>query len=204
LIPLPAGLGPDVAVLAEPLGCAINVLEQTRVASGESVLIHGGGPVGLLTALAARQTSAEPLVVECNPTRLAASSSWLASIGVRATASAPDARFDVAINAAPALDAVTAGLERLAPGGRFGLFSGLLGDKALPASVVNEIHYRQLVVAGAYGCTRRQMQDALAVLDANQDAARSLIDWRIDLARAPAALGELLDNTFMKCMVRVT
>ena len=56
LVPLPPGLEPNRAVLAEPLACCVGALAPHDVGSGTTVAVLGCGPLGLLTIyLAARQ-----------------------------------------------------------------------------------------------------------------------------------------------------
>lgn len=57
LHPVPAQLLPEIAVLAEPLAVAIHSVAEVDL-RGSVVAIVGGGPIGLLTAIAAR--SGEP------------------------------------------------------------------------------------------------------------------------------------------------
>jgi 2-desacetyl-2-hydroxyethyl bacteriochlorophyllide A dehydrogenase len=46
------------AALAEPLAVAVHAARRARVAPGERVLIFGGGPIGILVALVARNAGA--------------------------------------------------------------------------------------------------------------------------------------------------
>jgi 2-desacetyl-2-hydroxyethyl bacteriochlorophyllide A dehydrogenase len=56
LVPLPPGLEPNRAVLAEPLACCVGALTPHGVGQGTTVAVLGCGPLGLLTIyLAARQ-----------------------------------------------------------------------------------------------------------------------------------------------------
>src|SRR5699024_2255205 len=55
---LPDTLPWDVAVLTEPLAVAQRTIARGRVAPGESVLVLGPGPVGILAAAAARAAGA--------------------------------------------------------------------------------------------------------------------------------------------------
>jgi L-iditol 2-dehydrogenase len=56
MIERPAGLGPDLAPLIEPLACAINGVSRSAAAPGDEVVILGGGVQGqfLTACLAAR------------------------------------------------------------------------------------------------------------------------------------------------------
>lgn len=67
---LPAGLRLDHAALVEPLAVAAHDVRRARVAAGEDVLVIGGGPIGMLVALAAREAGAAVTVSEVNENRL--------------------------------------------------------------------------------------------------------------------------------------
>ncbi len=56
--PLVAGISLPQGALAEPLAVGVHSVAQGRVGAGESVLVLGGGTIGLLTAYAARRRGA--------------------------------------------------------------------------------------------------------------------------------------------------
>lgn len=203
LIPVPGSLSSEVACLAEPLGCALNALEGVDLAPGERVLIYGAGPVGLLLALAARSVGAAPLVIEIDPEKLALSTPFRRATGIAAETSPDASDFEVVVNAAPSWETLRDGLGRLRPRGRYAFFSGLPGGGSLDAGALNEIHYRQLRMVGAYGCTRRQMASALEVLRTHASEAALLIQERIRLDEVPASLERILDGRVLKTVVQV-
>ena len=51
------------AALTEPLGVALHSLSRGALQAGETVFIAGGGPIGLLTVLAAKQKGAGRIIV---------------------------------------------------------------------------------------------------------------------------------------------
>lgn len=68
---LPASLSLREAALVEPLAVACHNVERGKVKAGEDVLVIGGGPIGLLVAMAARAAGGKVTVSEINPARLA-------------------------------------------------------------------------------------------------------------------------------------
>jgi (R,R)-butanediol dehydrogenase / meso-butanediol dehydrogenase / diacetyl reductase len=60
---LPAGVDPRVGALVEPLAVAVHAVSTARVSPGDVVAVAGGGPIGVLTALVARQAGAARVVV---------------------------------------------------------------------------------------------------------------------------------------------
>lgn len=67
---VPDHLPLDLAALIEPLAVACHDVRLGEVKPGEKAVVIGGGPIGTLVALVARQAGAEVLVAEVNPYRL--------------------------------------------------------------------------------------------------------------------------------------
>ncbi|WP_380055357.1 zinc-binding dehydrogenase [Falsihalocynthiibacter sp. SS001] len=68
---LPEGLSLDHAALIEPLAVACHDVKRGRVAKGEDVLVIGGGPIGMLVAMVARNAGGNVTISEINENRLA-------------------------------------------------------------------------------------------------------------------------------------
>ncbi|HEX3056408.1 MAG TPA: alcohol dehydrogenase catalytic domain-containing protein [Gaiellaceae bacterium] len=66
---LPPGVDLRLGALAEPLAVACHDIRRGEVATGETAVVIGGGPIGLLIALVARAREARVLVVEPDPAR---------------------------------------------------------------------------------------------------------------------------------------
>jgi 2-desacetyl-2-hydroxyethyl bacteriochlorophyllide A dehydrogenase len=67
---LPAGADLRLAALTEPLAVACHDVRRAGLAPGETAVVVGGGPIGLLVALVARDGGARVLISEVNETRL--------------------------------------------------------------------------------------------------------------------------------------
>ncbi|KAK5047037.1 hypothetical protein LTR84_006979 [Exophiala bonariae] len=69
--PIPDKLTYVQGALLEPLSVVLRALELFRISLGSPVLIHGAGPIGLITLAAARASGAHPLVItHLEPRRL--------------------------------------------------------------------------------------------------------------------------------------
>lgn len=68
---LPEELNLAHAALIEPLAVAVHDVDRGKVRAGEDVLVIGGGPIGMLVAMVARQSGANVTVSEINENRLA-------------------------------------------------------------------------------------------------------------------------------------
>ncbi|MGH9328643.1 MAG: zinc-dependent alcohol dehydrogenase [Terriglobia bacterium] len=67
---LPDSLPLRKAALVEPLSVACHDVRLAGVKKGEYVIVQGGGPIGVLIALVARNSGAKVLISEVNPFRL--------------------------------------------------------------------------------------------------------------------------------------
>ncbi len=61
--PLPSGLDPITAALTEPASCCLANLEQVDMPKNATVLVIGGGIMGLLTMVLARRRGAKRLIL---------------------------------------------------------------------------------------------------------------------------------------------
>ena len=67
---VPEGMSFEAAALSEPLACCINGQKNAQVGVGDSVVILGAGPIGLMHAALARVAGARQVIVsEPNPVR---------------------------------------------------------------------------------------------------------------------------------------
>ncbi|MDO4575007.1 MAG: alcohol dehydrogenase catalytic domain-containing protein [Planctomycetia bacterium] len=68
---LPAGMAMEVAALVEPLAVACHDVRLADIQEKDFVVVFGGGPIGILIALAARKAGGKVTVVEIQPARRA-------------------------------------------------------------------------------------------------------------------------------------
>ena len=67
---LPQDLSLKHGALIEPLAVAVHDVRLAGLKAGDQVVVLGGGPIGMLVALVARQAGAQVLVSEINPYRV--------------------------------------------------------------------------------------------------------------------------------------
>jgi (R,R)-butanediol dehydrogenase/meso-butanediol dehydrogenase/diacetyl reductase len=68
---LPPDIDLKIAALTEPLAVACHDVRRGRVTAGETVVVIGGGPIGVLISLVARTRGAQVILSEVNGSRLA-------------------------------------------------------------------------------------------------------------------------------------
>ena len=60
-----------LAALIEPLSVAVHDVRLSELKAGETAVVLGGGPIGLLVAMVAKETGADVIVSEVNENRIA-------------------------------------------------------------------------------------------------------------------------------------
>lgn len=67
---LPEGMKLDHAALIEPVAVACHDVRLSGLRAGEDVVVIGGGPIGVLVAMVAREAGVKVMISEVNPNRL--------------------------------------------------------------------------------------------------------------------------------------
>lgn len=148
--PVPDSISDDAAGLLEPLSVGVWACRRAQLAPGQTVLVTGAGPIGLIAAQTARAYGADAVTVtDVNPHRLRlAEKLGLATIDVSRTSLAgaeiePDVLLECSGNARATWDAVAT----MARAGR-AVLVGMGGDTVqLPLSYVQD---RELMITGAF------------------------------------------------------
>jgi L-iditol 2-dehydrogenase len=206
LVPVPDNLSDNLACLAEPMACTINALKMAGAQKGQKVLIYGAGPVGLMMALAAKVREADPIICENNPDKIKISRNFQNKTGIKVIHKLPQDQWHTVINAAPSLEIFNEGIRRLESGGCFCIFSGFTDSNGSYAKelvkVLNNIHYRQIRVCGAYGCTRQQMRMGLEILQNHADSLSLLIEKTILMKDIPEVLPKIWAGDALRYVVK--
>ncbi|MER6991364.1 L-idonate 5-dehydrogenase [Saccharopolyspora hirsuta] len=159
--PLPAGLDPRRAVLAEPLSVALHAVRRAGEVTGRRVLVTGAGPIGCLTAAALKSAgAAEVVVTDLLDAPLAIAARVGATTTIRADRGDPE-QVDVAIEASGSAAGLSTCVRAVRRGGAVVLL-GLLppGETGFLGNVVVT---RELQLLGAFRFDR-EFDDALSLL----------------------------------------
>ncbi|NYT03023.1 MAG: alcohol dehydrogenase catalytic domain-containing protein [Methanosarcinales archaeon] len=211
---LKRGADLSLASLAEPLACCINGQELTGVGPLDQVLVLGGGPIGCLHALLARRRGAEKvLLAERLPGRIRMAERRGQSLADRVidtrdqtirdvVAEETGGRgVDVILPATPEIDVDCDMLGLLAPRGRISLFSGPRPGSFREVMDIRTMHYRDLMLVGAYGSTSRQNRVAAEMISSREIDVRWLITMRTDLGGVGKALEHAMTRAGMKAVI---
>lgn len=177
IVPL-AGLGDGVgdACLVEPVAVCVHGLRLAAVGGGQRILVIGGGALGLCAAAAARHAGAEVAVQARHDAQRAAAD--------RIGALAPGGgHYDVVVDAAGSAEALQLAARRARRGGTLLLLANYWGtDIVLPGGSVMFKELRILTgIMYGRGPAGRDIETAVAVMEANPEVARALITHRYPL-----------------------
>lgn len=200
LIPLDEGCKVDTAVLIEPLACVLRGQDKIQVQAGDTVLVAGGGPVGLLhIALASSRGASQVICSEPSPARREAATTAGATTVVDPTSvdlatAVSDATeglgVDVVITAAPIHALQRAAIGLAAPRGRILFFGGLPKSQPTVELDTNTVHYKELLLAGTTASSLSDCQ-AAAELVARGDIQ---LDWMISAVRSLEHFADAVDK----------
>lgn len=194
LIPINEQVDPAVATLIEPFACVLRGQEAVHIQPGESVLVVGAGPIGIMHVMLARlQGAAKVYVSELNSERALQVKEFGADIVVNPAdedlseimnSHTKGTGVDVVIVAAPAHNAQQAALEVAAIGGRINFFAGLPKDNPTIELNSNLIHYKELILTGTTASSTQNCQRAAEIVKSGRIDLSSLIGARFPLSAA--------------------
>lgn len=208
VIPLPEGVSLQHAALVEPLAVAAHDVRRSRLVANETALVIGGGPIGQLIALVARQTGADVILAEPNADRRAFAARHgahavdpltedLAAIVQERTGGAgADVVFEVAGLAATALDATNHARTR----GRLVMVA--IHPKPVPIDL-HRVFWRELELLGARVYEREDFDRAIALIAAGAVPADELISATVPLSDTLAAFETLTSAQALKVLIDV-
>jgi L-iditol 2-dehydrogenase len=207
LHPLPEGLDAATAALAEPASCCLEGLEMARMKKGATVVVIGGGIMGLLTLALAKARGAgtailsDPLASRRDAARrlgadltVDPASHDVAEVVSRATGGRG---VDLACEAVgkPELLAAAARLAR--PRGVVQLVGVCPKGSTLPVDLF-DFHFRELTLTGAYG-RGTAFKRVLPLL--NRIGATDLVTDRYPLARIAEAFSHAAAGRGLKTAI---
>jgi L-iditol 2-dehydrogenase len=117
LVPVPADLSSERAILTEPLAVNVHALNKVRIVKGSTVAVVGCGTEGLLSTALLYHLGADITVIDINPAKIEKAKSAYSSIETLHPRELSDQQFDVVIEAAGVKDAIEQAFTLVKPGG---------------------------------------------------------------------------------------
>ncbi len=203
LVKVPDTLKPEYAALAEPLSCAVNSVEQCEIEKGDTVLIMGAGPMGILNACAAKHAGAGKIIMtELNELRLKQAGNFHIDILVHPgeedlkTIVLEETKgygADVVIVAAPAPSPQEEALSLVRKRGSVCLFASLPAGQSDLTINSRLIHYNEIKVTGSSDSTTRHVKEAIGILSDPSSLSRNIVSHIISLKEIKKAF-EIMES----------
>jgi threonine 3-dehydrogenase len=209
-VPVPAGMDPLVAALAEPLSVSLEAVRAGGVKAGDRVLVLGPGNIGQGIALFAREAGAAQVVVvgHGDAPRMAVLRRLgfddlvdVADIGLE-QGLAPyleAGQFDVVIEATGASAVVAPAMQALKSHGVL----VITGIHAAPVAIdLTALVRRHQTLRGSYRSPESAWPDVVAFMGRHQALLRHMITHRVPLSRAGEGFALARNRTATKVMLQ--
>lgn len=196
MLALPADVTFEEATFVEPVNTCLKAVRKARVAAGETVLVIGQGPIGLLLMLLAKHEGARMFTSDPMAGRRAASEQFGAEKSFDPAAAnlleemhslTAGRGADAVLVAVPNPSLVVEALGLARPGGRVLLFAH--NDPVMkvefPASAVG---VEEKEILGSYSASVEDQEESAALVFERRLPVRELISHRFPLERIADAL----------------
>ena len=189
VIKVPKNVSAAHATLAEPLSCAINSASNSRIQQGDTVVVLGAGPMGLMNVAVAKALGAGKIILsEISTERLRQAGDFGIDILVNpenenladVVKNATDGYgADIAIVAAPAAYPQETAVELVRKKGTVCLFASLPAGKEMLSINSRTVHYGEIMIVGSSDSTPENVQQAIemistGILDADKLVTHTL------------------------------
>lgn len=181
LIPLPGGLRPEDASIAEPGAVAWHACRRAEIEPGMRVVVVGAGAIGLLALLAAQRLGAAEVA-------LAGRHDFQIQAGERFGADRPSGEYDVVIEASGSQSGLERSIELTRPGGCVSTVSVFEPDLTWP---YRSMFLKEVSVVPSMGyCSdgeRREIAEVAQMLAERPEIVQTLITHRFGIDESPEA-----------------
>lgn len=180
----------DEAAINEALSCVYNGFEKCHIRPGDTVLVIGTGPIGIMHAKLAKMAGASKVFIndlsrermdicrKIDKSFIAVDSAQLKEFIMEST---KGEGVDVCITACPVPAVQAEALELAAVNGRVNFFGGLPADRQNVSLNTNLIHYKQLIVTGSTRASVLQFRKTLEFIASGILDVKAIISNRLPL-----------------------
>ena len=210
LVELDDKISYEEAALVEPLSCVFNGQSRVNIELGDTVLIIGAGPIGIMHAFLAKiQGAVKVFMNDLSEDRLALCKELdpdiitvtSAELKEKIMAETKGNGVDVSIIAAPSPEAQSSAIELMNMNGRVLFFGGLPKDRENVQLNSNTIHYKQLAVHGSARASLIQYRKSLALVENGLIPMKKIISSRFKLDEINEAVKKAADGSGLKNVI---
>ncbi|HEU0003865.1 MAG TPA: alcohol dehydrogenase catalytic domain-containing protein [Ktedonobacteraceae bacterium] len=198
------------AALTEPLACALHGVDTCSVMPGDTVIILGSGPLGLLLAALVILRGARVVMTGHGAERLSLAHHYGAQAVLDVSELSLDEQrelllaetearrgADIVIEAVGTPETWTLATQVVRPGGLVNFFGGCPSDTCVNLAT-RPLHYSELTLKGVFHHTPAYFAQALELIQGKHIDVEALITARLPLASALGALQMLVRKQGVK------
>jgi L-iditol 2-dehydrogenase len=190
------------AALTEPLACVVQGVEDTKLRAGQSIMVIGAGPIGLMFVALAKHIGCVVTVVGRGEARLRAAQN-LGADNVTDSIQNVGNAFDVVIEAVGKPETWEAAVKVVRKGGTVNFFGGCQSGTTVSLDT-SLIHYSNLTLLASFHHTPKTIRRALELIEAGVVRAKDFVDGECALSQLPELFRSMsAGNRAVKTLIRV-
>jgi L-iditol 2-dehydrogenase len=208
--PLHAGTPLRAATFTEPLACVLRGERMLRIVPGETVLVVGCGPIGLLHVMVAKRFGARVLVADLKRERTDKALALGADVALDPNQPLKEAvqaetdgyGADAAVIAFGSARLAESAASALGFGGRLNIFAGVYPKDVISIDP-NLIHYNELMITGSADHTPIDYAESLNLIERKLINVEALVSDVVPLRELEQGFKLVRDQSRFKVVVEV-
>ena len=204
MLAIPANVSYEEAAMVEPLACVLRGLHETTVEIGDTVVVIGGGPIGLMFVQVAKLTGCNVIAVVKRDAQANAVKRLGADEVVQIThaqdaveavrAITPERRgADVVIEAVGRPMAWEWAIDMVRKGGTVNFFGGCASGTKVSLDT-NRLHYSEITLKATFHHTPETVRKAFALIAEKKIRGADYITGEAPLSRLQQVLSHMLNR----------
>jgi L-iditol 2-dehydrogenase len=189
VLPIPDDLPYERAVLAEPLSCGLAALRANRIKPGDTVVVVGAGPMGLIHLKVSKWAGARVIMADLMDRRLKMAEKMGADHCVNVSQANLEeevkkltggAGAEVVITSLGIPKVIEDSLKLVRNGGVFNIFGGPPANQPITIDP-RRVHYGEINITGSFASTPDDFSKALDLISKGEIEVEDLISDRFTL-----------------------
>jgi len=198
----------DLAAMIEPFSCCLSAAEQCSTKEGDTVLIAGCGPLGLMHTVVSKAAGARVIAADVDERRLAKATEAGADVALNPAKvdMASEVRrltqvgADVVIAAVGSAKVIEQYLPLVRNGGVFNIFGGTPKGETITLDP-RWLHYGEIVLTGTFAASLRHFKQSLDFVRNHPEEVSGLISERCRLDDVLGAVERVRTGAGLKTII---
>jgi L-iditol 2-dehydrogenase len=212
VIKIPDAMTYEEATMIEPTACCVRAVTESRIVPGDTVLVIGGGPLGLLNAQVAKHMGASQVIVSGHhdlriemAKKLGIDHAFNArkiDIKERVKELTEDRGADLVIVAVASSEAVHQGIRLVRWGGRVCIFGDFRDVPQPNLKIDPKLMLRDdIELFGSWGCSPQDYRVAFNMIKMGRVKAKEMITHRYPVERFAEALKVIAEKQCLRIVI---